>query len=100
MNKDIEQNLKTPLDYSNLFESKVYIGQLCYLYFLVEEVINRIGLIESLYPSMRILRLSQPSYADRNFEGINKTFMLWYKTMTELMSKSDVLGRLLCSMTN
>jgi len=92
MNQDIEQKLKSPLEYSNLYESKVYIDQLCYLYWLVEDVINRIGYIESLYPSVRILKLSQPSYADKNFDATTKTLMLWYKIMTELMSKSDILG--------
>lgn len=92
MNLDIQEKLITPLDYSNLYESKVYIDQLCYLYWMVEEVINRIGYIESLYPSMRLLKENQLSYADPNFEATTKTLLLWYKTMTELMSKSDVLG--------
>ncbi len=93
MNQDIDQKLKSPLQYSSLYESKVYIDQLCYLYWLVEDVINRIGYIESLYPSLRQLKLNQPSYEDKNFDGQTKTLMLWYKIMTELMSKSDILGK-------
>ena len=95
MNQEIEAKYKTPLDYSNLNENKNYIDQLCYLYWLVEDVINRIGYIESLYPSLRLLKLNQPSYASQSFEATTKTLLLWYKTMSELMSKCDLMGKFL-----
>lgn len=95
MNLDMRQNMKSPGDYSQLYEHKVYTEQLCYLYWLVVDVVNEIGYIESLYPSQRLLRNSQPAYADAKFESTTKTLLLWYKIMTDLMHKSDQFGRYL-----
>jgi hypothetical protein len=95
MNKDINENMKSPRDYSRLYEKTNYIDQLCYLYWLVLDVINRVGYIESLYPSLRLLKADQPSYADREFQGTMKTLLLWYKKMTDLMNKCDTLGKFL-----
>jgi hypothetical protein len=95
MNNDIYKKMKSPCDYSRLYQHKDYIDQLCYLYWLVQDVLNRIGYVESLYPSTRILRECQPAYACSKFEGIHNTLMLWYKIMTDLMNKCDLLGRFL-----
>ena len=97
MNEEISKSMHTPTDYSNLFEAeyKNYIDQLCYLYWMVEDVINRIGYVESLYPSTRLLKLNEPSYASNDFEATSKTLLLWYKIMTELMKTCDVMGRFL-----
>lgn len=94
MNKEIA-NIKTPIGYSSLYENKNYIDQLCYLYYLVEDLINEIGAIENLYPSIEALRKDQPSYADKNFEATIKTLILWYKLIINLMNKSDILGKIL-----
>ncbi len=95
MNSDIKEKLKTPLSYLNLYEETIYIDQLCYLYWLVEDVINRVSYIETLYPSTYAMKQNEPTYADPSFEAINKTLILWYKIMTQLMTKCDALGRFL-----
>ena len=95
MNNEIREKLKTPLSYLNLYEGKEYMDQLCYTYWLVEDMINRISYIETLYPSIKQMRKNETSYADPEFEVVNKTLLLWYKIMTELMSKSDKLGQVL-----
>lgn len=95
MNQDISANIKTPADYSLLFDHKIYTDQLCYLYWLVEDVLNEIGYIESLYPSQRMLRKDQPAYANQKFESTFKTLLLWYKIMTDLMHKCDKFGKYL-----
>jgi hypothetical protein len=95
MNDEIYNNMRTPSDYSYLYERKIYIDQLCYLYWLVEDELNRIGYVESLYPSIRLLRKSQPAYADPKFEASTKTLLLWYKIMKDLMNSCDILGKFL-----
>lgn len=95
MNNDIKEKMRTPLSYLNLYDQKIYIDQLCYLYWLVEDVVNRVSYIETLYPSLRLMKINEPTYADPQFEAINKTLILWYKIMTELMTKCDTLGRFL-----
>ncbi len=95
MNNEIKEKLKTPLSYLNLYEGKEYMDQLCYIYWLVEEMINRVSYIETLYPSTKQMQKNEPSYADPEFEAVNKTLLLWYRIMTELMSKSDKLGQVL-----
>lgn len=95
MTHDIQERMCTPLSYLNLYEHKIYIDQLCYLYWLVEDVINRVSYIETLYPSLQSMKRNEPAYADPQFEAVNKTLVLWYKIMTELMTKSDTLGRFL-----
>ena len=92
MNNEIKEKLKTPLSYLNLCEGRAYMDQLCYVYWLVEDMINRVSYIETLYPSLRQMRHKEPTYADPEFEAVNKTLLLWYKIMTELMNKCDRLG--------
>ena len=41
------------------------------------------------------MKQNEPTYADPSFEAINKTLILWYKIMTQLMTKCDALGRFL-----
>jgi hypothetical protein len=77
MNREISGCIKSPIEYSMLYEKKPYIDQLCYLYWLVEDLINEIGFIESLYPSVEALKADQPAYADRAFESTIKTLILW-----------------------
>lgn len=95
MNRELAACIRSPIEYSSLYERKPYIDQLCYLYWLVEDLINEIGKIESLYPSIEALRAEQPTYADRAFESTIKTLTLWYKLIRQLMNKSDIMGRFL-----
>jgi hypothetical protein len=77
MNRELAASIRTPIEYSTLYERKPYIDQLCYLYWLVEDLINEIGKIESLYPSVEALKADQPAYADRAFQSTIKTLTLW-----------------------
>jgi hypothetical protein len=87
--------MRTPGDFASLATHKQYKEQLCYIYWLVEDKLNDIGYLETLYPSARALRESQPAYADPRFEATAKTLVLWYKMMSDLMARSDALGRFL-----
>ncbi len=95
MNQEIFQNMKTPSDYSYLYERKNYIDQFCYLFWLVEDVCNRVSYIETLYSSTRIMARSQPQYASQKFQNVNKALWLWYKIVFELMHTCDVVGNYL-----
>jgi hypothetical protein len=96
MDNEMRMHMKTPSDYSCLFKhNKSYIDQLCYIYWLVQDILNQIGYIESLYPSSNALSVAQPAYAAPKFDSITKTLILWYKMMTDLMQKNDLLGNFL-----
>jgi hypothetical protein len=95
MDNEINKSMKSPSDYSLLYEHKSYIDQLCYLYWLVEDILNRITYIETLYPSTKAMSKDQPDYANEKFESTYKTLLLWYKIMTGLLNSCDVLGRYL-----
>ena len=77
MNRELSSCIRSPIEYSTLYERKPYIDQLCYLYWLVEDLINEIGKIESLYPSIEALKADQPCYADQAFQSTIKTLTLW-----------------------
>ena len=95
MNQEILLNMKMPSDYSYLYERKNYIDQFCYLFWLVEDVCNRVSYIETLYPSTKIMSRSQPQYASEKFQSVNKSLWLWYKIVFELMHTCDVVGNYL-----
>ena len=94
MNQEIAC-MKTPADYSNLYERKIYIDQLCYLFWFVEHVCNQVSYIETLYPSTKQMREHQKSYASPKFEAATKTLLLWYKIVHDLMHTCDVVGKYL-----
>ncbi|RNA32121.1 hypothetical protein BpHYR1_036027, partial [Brachionus plicatilis] len=91
MDLDIKQTMFSILDYSKLYENKIYIDQLCYLNLLIQDDLNNICYIESLYPSIRCLKSQQPLYADPKFDSTAKTLLLWHKIVKDLMLKSDQL---------
>ncbi|RNA29326.1 hypothetical protein BpHYR1_030527 [Brachionus plicatilis] len=91
MDLDIKQTMFSILDYSKLYENKIYIDQLCYLNLLIQDDLNNICYIESLYPSIRCLKSQQPLYADPKFDSTAKTLLLWHKIVKDLMLKSDKL---------
>jgi hypothetical protein len=97
--RHIEQTItdcmRTPGDFASLATHKEYKEQLCYIYWLVEDKLNDIGYVETLYASTRALSEAQPAYADPKFEATAKTLVLWYKMMSDLMARSDALGRFL-----
>ena len=95
MNQEILINMKMPSDYSYLYERKNYIDQFCYLFWLVEDVCNRVSYIETLYPSTKIMSRNQPQYASDKFQSATKTLWLWYKIVFELMHTCDVVGNYL-----
>ena len=95
MNQDTALYMRTPSDYSYLYERRVYIDQLCYLFWLVEDVCNRVSYIETLYPSTRLMAQSQLHYAEPKFQNITKTLWLWYKIVFGLMHTCDVVGNYL-----
>lgn len=95
MEQEIDTHMQTPAHFALLASHTNYIDQLCYIYWLVEDTINQIGYVESLYSSTKELSASQPAYADPRFEATSKTLVLWYKMMSDLMEKSDLLGHFL-----
>lgn len=95
IDNEIFKSMKSPCDYSLLYEHKSYIDQLCYVYWLVEDILNRITYIETLYPSTKAMRKDQPDYANEKFDSTYKTLLLWYKIMTGLMNSCDILGKYL-----
>lgn len=94
MQTDIEL-LLTASDYRRLNESPKYICKLSYLYCYIEDILNKVGYIESLYPSVKALELEEPNYASEEFTERIKTMLLWYNIMTNLMRQCDLFGRLL-----
>jgi hypothetical protein len=91
----ISDCMRTPADFASLAAHNTYKEQLCYIYWLVEDKLNDIGYVETLYPSTRALSEAQPAYAAPQFDSTAKTLVLWYKMMSDLMTRSDDLGRFL-----
>ena len=82
-------------DYRRLNESPKYICKLSYLYCYIEDILNRVGYIESLYPSLKALEKEESLYASEDFQNRIKTLLLWYNIMTDLMRQCDLFGRFL-----
>jgi hypothetical protein len=96
MQQDLErESLYTVSDFRRLNESPKYICKLSYLYCYIEDILNRVGYMESLYPSLKSLENEVPLYASEEFTNRIKTLLLWYNIMTDLMRQCDLFGRFL-----
>lgn len=92
MNQEIASFVKSFRFYTYLFTHRDYIDNMRYIYYQVEDALNNIDYVESLYPSRRLLVESHPVYASSEFDSVYKTLIVWHQTMKDLMVKCDQLG--------
>lgn len=94
LNQEIASFVKTLRDYSFLFTHRHYMHQISRVFWEIDEALNKIEYVESLYPSRRLLAQAHPAYGTAEFDSIYKTLILWHKTMREVTGKLNQLGYL------